>query len=403
MVKNFNLDKAYQFLLIILSFLMPLTVFGANSIIVVICVIWLFSGSYKSKFNQIINNKLIIASIMFYCLHLIGMLWTEDLAWGLHILHKMWYFLLLFPVLFTIVRKDYIKYYISAFLLAIALTEVASYLVWFEIVEPFKNATVENPTPFMSHISYNPILAFTIYIVLHEIFFNKKLTNLLFSFYSFFAISMTINMFITGGRAGQVVFFIMLAIIIFQILEKQRIKSFITILILIPGIFFTSYQISDLFQERVDLAVKEISTYADKNYSSVGLRINFAINSWHVIKKNPLIGVGTGDFPNEYKKINEINSPELVYGVTDASNPHNMYTLVLMQLGFLGLLSMLSIFYYQIKISFNSSNKLIRDLGVTLPLLFLVLMLSDSYLLGHYTTLMYVFFSSFLYKDFEKN
>ena len=141
---------------------MPLTVFGANSIIVVICVIWLFSGSYKSKFNQIINNKLIIASIMFYCLHLIGMLWTEDLAWGLHILHKMWYFLLLFPVLFTIVRKDYIKLYIFAFLLAISLTEVASYLVWFEIVEPFKNATVNNPTPFMSHVSYNPILAFAI-------------------------------------------------------------------------------------------------------------------------------------------------------------------------------------------------------------------------------------------------
>ena len=382
---------------------MPLTVSGANTIIVIICFMWLLSGDYKLKFNQIINSKLMIASILFYFLHIIGMIWTEDINWGLHILHKMWYFLLLFPILFTIVKKEFIKYYISAFLLAIALTEVASYLVWFEIVEPFKNATVENPTPFMSHISYNPILAFTIYIVLHEIFFNKKLTNLLFSFYSFFAISMIINMFITGGRAGQVVFFVMLAIIIFQILEKQRIKSFIAILIVIPGIFLTAYQVSDLFQERVDLAVKEIDTYTDKNYSSVGIRINFAVNSWQVIKKNPLIGVGTGDFPNEYKKINEINSPGLVDGVADATNPHNMYTLVLMQLGFLGLLSMLSIFYYQIKISFNSSNKLIRDLGVTLPLLFLVLMFSDSYLLGHYTTLMYVFFSSFLYKDFDKN
>jgi O-antigen ligase len=401
-LRKLDLDKTYQYLLIVLAFLMPLTVSGANTIIVIICFMWLLSGDYKLKFNQIINSKLMIASILFYFLHIIGMIWTEDINWGLHILHKMWYFLLLFPILFTIVKKEFIKYYISAFLLAIALTEVASYLVWFEIVEPFKNATVENPTPFMSHISYNPILAFTIYIVLHEIFFNKKLTNLLFSFYSFFAISMIINMFITGGRAGQVVFFVMLAIIIFQILEKQRIKSFIAILIVIPGIFLTAYQVSDLFQERVDLAVKEIDTYTDKNYSSVGIRINFAVNSWQVIKKNPLIGVGTGDFPNEYKKINEINSPGLVDGVADATNPHNMYTLVLMQLGFLGLFSMLSIFYYQIKISFNSSNKLIRDLGVTLPLLFLVLMWSDSYLLGHYTTLMYVFFSSFLYKDFEK-
>ena len=79
-----------------------------------------------------------------------------------------------------------------------------------------------------------------------------------------------------------------------------------------------------------------------------------------------------------------------------------MYILVLAQLGFIGLASLITIFYYQIKLSFNSQNKFIRDVGITLPLLMLLIMLSDSYLLGHFTTLMYVFFSSFLYKNFEK-
>ena len=398
MFENLNLDKTFQFLLIILAFLMPLTVFGGNLIIVIICVLWLFSGNYKSKFDQIINNKLMLASIVFFCIHLVGLLWTEDLAWGLHIVHKMWYFIGLFPILYTIVRKDYISHYISAFILAISITEVCSYLVWFEVIEPFKNATISNPTPFMSHISYNPILAFAIYLVLHEIFFNKKITNLVFALYSFFAISMTINMFITGGRAGQVMFFAMMAIIIFQFFNTQKIKALFLISFLIPGIFFTAYTTSDLFQERVDAAVKNITYYSENKASSVGLRITFALNSWEVIKKNPIIGVGTGDFPIEYKKINKINTP----GLPNTTNPHNMYTLVAMELGALGIISMLSIFYYQIKLSFNSSNKFIRDVGITLPLLFLVIMWSDSYLLGHYTTLMFVFFSSFLYKDFEK-
>jgi len=402
MVKDFSLNKTYQILLIILAFLMPLTVFGANLIVVIICLIWLFSGDYKSKYTLIVNSKLLLASIFFFSLHVLGLLWTEDMSWGLHIIHKMWYFLLFFPVLFTIVRKDYIKYYVSAFLLAITLTEIISYLVWFELIEPFKNATVSNPTPFMSHISYNPILAFAIYLVLHEIFFNKKITNLVFSLYSFFAISMSINMFITGGRAGQVIFFVMLSILIFQIFDKQRIKSLITIFIVIPGIFFTSYYLSPLFQDRVNMAIQEAVIYEAENISmnngsSVGQRINYAINSWDIIKQNPLIGVGTGDFPREYRRINQINSSHL----PNITNPHNMYVLILMQLGIVGLLSMLSIFYYQIKLSYNSSNKFIRDVGVTLPLMFLVLMLSDSYLLGHYTTLMFVFFSSFLYKDFE--
>ena len=399
MIKNLTLDKTYQFLLIILAFLMPLTVFGANVIIVVICLLWLFSGNYKSKFYQIINNRLMLASIVFFCLHVVGLIWTEDLTWGLHIVHKMWYFLLLLPALFTIVRKDYIKHYISAFLLAIALTEICSYLVWFEIVEPFKNATVENPTPFMNHISYNPILSFAIYLVLHELFFNKKITNFIFSLYSFFAISMTVNMFITGGRAGQVAFFVMLSILIFQVLDKQRISAFITILIVIPTIFLTAYQTSDLFQKRVDIAAKGLVQYSNENQSAVGIRINYVINSWQVMKKNPIIGIGTGDFPTEYSKINKINSPMM----PDSENPHNMYILVLMQLGLVGLFSLLSIFYYQIQYSYNSSSKFIRDVGITLPILFLVLMWSDSYLLGHFTTLMYIFFSAFLYKDFEKN
>ena len=48
---------------------------------------------------------------MFFCFHVVGLLWTEDMAWGLHIVHKMWYFLLLLPVLITIVRKDNINKY----------------------------------------------------------------------------------------------------------------------------------------------------------------------------------------------------------------------------------------------------------------------------------------------------
>jgi len=397
--KKLNLENVYQYLLIILAFLMPLTVFGANLIIVIICFLWLLSGHYKDKLLAVVNNKLMIASITFFFLHIIGLAWTEDINWGFHIVHKMWYFFLLLPILFSITRREYIKFYVASFLIAIALTEIASYLVWFEIVPPFKNATVENPTPFMSHISYNPILSFAIYIVLHQIFFNKKLSNLIFSFYGFFAISMCINMFITGGRAGQVSFFVILAILIFQIFERQRIKSILLILLIIPSIFVVSYQTSSMFNERVNLALKEISTHSEKEYSSVGLRINYAINSFEIIKNNPLVGVGTGDFPKEYKKINAINSPNL----PETTNPHNMYTLVLVQLGFLGLLSMMSIFYYQIKLSFKSSKKYLRDVGFTLPLMFSVLMLSDSYLLGHYTTLMFVFFSSFLYKDFEKD
>jgi len=386
---------------------MPLTVALTNLIIVIIVLLWIFSGDYKKKYNEIINSKLMIASIVFYLIHVIGMLWTEDFQWGLHILHKMWYFLLLWPVLFTIVNKEYTKYYIYAFLLALAFTEIISYLIWFEAIPHFKNATsASNPTPFMSHISFNPFLAFAIYVVVHEILFNKKLNKLMLGLYSLFSIAMVGNMFITGGRAGQVVFFVMIMILIIQYFKEQRMKALIAILILLPGIFFTAYQTSSLFKERVYMAFNEIVNYDKETVSSrqtvissVGVRILFALNSWEIIKENPLLGAGTGDFPYEYKKTSLRLSPMGPY----ANNPHNMYVLVLVQSGIVGLLSMLSIMYYQIKLSFKESNRFFRDVGFALPLLFLVIMFSDSYLLGHYTGLLFVFFSSFLYKGFDKS
>jgi O-antigen ligase len=206
-------------------------------------------------------------------------------------------------------------------------------------------------------------------------------------------------MFITGGRAGQVMFFAMLGILFIQLLLSKKYKLVLFVIILIPGIFYFAYLFSDIFHSRVHETINSIVTYSPQSADALGHRVTFAINTWGVITNNILIGVGTGDFPDAYANFNKLASPS----VPNTSNPHNMYLLVQAQLGIFGLLSLLSIFYYQIKLSFSSSDKFIRDVGITLPLLFLLAMFSDSYLLGHYTSLVFVFFSSFLYKDFEKS
>ena len=399
MFQKTNLDYIYKYLLISLAFLMPLTVSGANIIITLIVLIWLLSGNYKEKFSHILSSRLMIASIVFYSLHVLGMFWTEDIVWGFEVLHKMWYFILLWPVLFNIVNKSDVKYFVLAFFLAISITEVISYLIWFEIIPPFKNATASNPTPFMSHISYNPILAFAIYLLGHEVLFSMKISKYKRYWYIFFLFTMSVNMFITGGRAGQIMYFAVVSLLIFQYFRSQIFKGLIVSFVVISSIFFTAYQTSDIFNTRVNDAIENIKSYESNKNTPVGQRITWALNSWEVIMDNPLIGIGTGDFPKEYLKVNKKNTPQVV----TTRNPHNMYILILMQLGFIGLVSFLLIFYYQIVYSFNSHNKFYRDVGLAIPLLFLLIMFSESYLLGHYTSLVYVFFSSFLYKDFEKS
>jgi len=398
---NFNIEKVYQYLLIALAFIFPLTVAGGNLVIGIIVLMWILSGNYKTKFNQIINNKLAILSILFFSLHVLGLIWTDDTKWGLTIVKKMSDFLFLLPILLTITKKEYIKYYISAFILAMTLTEVLSYLVWFEIISPLHKATVGNPTPTMSHISYNPYLTFGIYLISYELLFNKSLSTISKYFYAFFALTMSINMFITGGRAGQVMFFAMITILIFQYYNPKRIKAVILSMIIVPSIFISAYNLSPQFNNRVNAAIDNISSYGNigERNTSVGQRITYTLNSFKIIQDNLLFGVGTGDFPSEYKKVHIDNTPDV--GIT--VNPHNMYILTTVQLGLLGLASMMLIFYHQLKFALSSKIGIVKDLGVILPMLFLVIMWSDSYLLGHYTTILFVFFSSFLYKDFEKN
>ena len=272
-----------------------------------------------------------------------------------------------------------------------------SFLVWFEIIGTFKNAHAGNPTPFMSHISHNVILAFAIYLVINRLIIQKNMQKFQIFLHSFFAFAMTINMFITGGRAGQVAFLVMIGILIFQFFSLSKIKAFFVTLFVVPAIFISAYLLSPNFSDRVDTGYENISNYSEKKGTSVGYRMTFTLHSLEIIKNNPIFGVGTGDFPEEYKKINMIRTPIM----NNPTNPHNMYILVTTQLGLVGLISFLSIFYFQFKFAFQSKNIFVKNTGFALPAMFLVVMLSDSYLLGHFTTLMFIFFSAILYKDFE--
>ena len=46
-------------------------------------------------------------------------------------------------------------------------------------------------------------------------------------------------------------------------------------------------------------------------------------------------------------------------------------------------------------------NHLQKSFSIALPLLFAVIMPSDNYLRGHFTTMLFIFFSSFIYQEYE--
>jgi O-antigen ligase len=385
-----DLANANRYLLIVLGFAMAVSVSIGTIVAVVIAILWICSGNFAARIEEIKNNKVALAFLAFYLLHIVGLAWTEDLKWGLHMAGKEWKILML-PVLMTAMKKEDSEYYLTAFIAAMTFAHVVSYLNILEITK----FTV------MGHVFYNVLLAVCIYFILDKLVFYKLSKSLLI-IYSILFISMSINMFITIGRTGQIIYFVSLIIILFQFFESKIARSISLSILLIPILFFTIYYTSNVFKNRIDAVVDEVTTFKMNRPSKyVNDRITFYINTLNIIKNNLLLGVGTGDFSKEYNKVNQLQTPDVVTTV----NPHNNYLLVMAQFGILGLLIFLSIFYFQIRCALATSD-LSRHNKLALPIIFMTAMFTDSYLLGHFTSLSFVYFSAFLYKDcntFQEN
>jgi len=394
-----SIDSINSYLLILVAFFLPLTVFGGNLFAVLIFLLWLIKADFKTDFHRLKNNKLVVAVFIYLLVYIIALLWTADMDSGLYTLRKQLKFLFI-PIFMLFVKREYVKYYILAFLASMSLSEIWSYGIFFELLPLYRGATLTDPIPLMSHITYNPFLAIAIYLLSYYVLFDNSISKLKKLTYSFFIITMSINMFITGGRAGQVMYFAMLVVLVFQYFPKNAFKAFLISTFVLLITFSIFYSNSKIFSDRVDSAVTELSDYKNHKKSSTGIRISAAINSWSVIKENPIFGVGTGDYKNEFIKASIKNK----FGLENTlmiHNPHNMYVLILVQFGLLGLLALLYMFYTQIKIAKNSNEEFVRKTGVALPLLYLLIMLSDSYLMVHMTGLLFIFLSSFIYKDYE--
>ena len=394
-----SIDSINSYLLMLTAFFLPLTVFGGNLFAVLIFLLWLLKADFKTDFYRLKDNKLVIAVLLYLLVHVVALLWTADIESGLWTLKKQLKFLFI-PIFMLFVKREHVKYYILAFLASMSLSEIWSYGIFFQLLPLYGGATLIDPIPLMSHITYNPFLAIAIYLLSYYVLFDHSINRSKKVIYSFFIITMSINMFITGGRAGQVMYFAMLVVLIFQYFPKNAFKASSASLFVLVITSSTFYLNSKIFSDRVDSAVTELSDYKNHTYSSTGMRISSAINSWSIIKEHPVIGVGTGDYKNEFIKASIKNNLKLEDKLV-IHNPHNMYVLILVQFGLLGLAAMLYLFYAQIKIAINSNEEFVKKIGIALPLLYLLIMLSDSYLMVHMTGLLFIFISSFVYKDYE--
>ena len=360
-IKNFDAKKSINYLLIGYAFTLPFTKAGANIFETFILLAWIVEGGWREKYQLYKSNLLIVSLALLMLLYTLSIPWASSTVFALNYIAKFRHFLIILAI-YSALDKSFIKHIFSAFLMGMFLSEIMSYGIFFELWH-YKNVSPTDPSPFMSHVDYSVFLAFTSILLLTRLIDTQEKGIKLKVGYALFFISATSNLFINGGRTGQIT---LIALIYISILLsfKQKLKAFLASTLLLITIFTLAYNFSPTFKVRITQAEKGIESMIYKNdYTTDGF--NQRVSLWIVgldnFSDHFFLGNGIG---NDVKEIQ-------YYAKKDGFNPkfmlqfadnHNMFLIVALQVGILGLLSMILIFYAIFRLEFQTKRYKILNL-----------------------------------------
>ena len=350
---SIDINTVINYSAVVYALLLPISHAGVSLFTVLFILLWLFEGSLKSKFEFIKTNKVILSIFALFIFSALSILWSEDYTVGFDRLRK---FLYLFPIIVfaTSIRKEFVFRILSAFLFGMLISEILSYGIYFEWWK-FKDVLPDNPTPFMHHIQYSMFLAVTTLLLLNSYFFSHSLKWKFF--YGFYFLMATSNLFLNGGRTGQLAFAVSIFVVGFVNI-KNKFTGFISILLLVIAIFYTAYNVSPVFKQRFDQASTEVTNISqglkDQYSGSFGQRMAVWKEAGKIVLEHPFIGVGIGDNMQALQRSIAENQYDTHY--TEALkfmteyHYHNAFVQILVELGIIGLLLYFLVYYYILKL-----------------------------------------------------
>lgn len=181
---NISLKKEHHQLiyfigLLLMAISLPFSKFTLSVSQFVLLGNWLWEGNFKAKWVALRSNKLIWAILSIYLLHLIGLLWTSDMAYGFKDIRVKLPLLVLPLIIGTSLPMEPKRFrlLLGLFVLAVFVGTMISmyYYLGFSGVEIYHKRELSR---FMSHIRFSLLIVLSVAILLWEAFFSDKKVSL---------------------------------------------------------------------------------------------------------------------------------------------------------------------------------------------------------------------------------
>ena len=336
--------RAQIWLMTAICFVLPMKVSFTYVLSAFLLTIWIVEGGLVEKFRKIKSSKLCLAFAAYYLAFLLGMLWTEDISAGWRMVDRQTPFLL-FLLYWSCTDPKYRERYILAFIAGVALCALLAHYNFLQLhvfpdwprgVRVFKGSL--DTGPFLDRILYTPILALGAYFCIRRLLVASGVIERI----GMAAISCLLisNLVFSGGRTGMVMFAAMCIALIFERI-KPKLKALLLCAVLSSLFFGGIFSFGNYFAVRVSEGVSDLQNFQNNQNTPVGQRLVYWATSFMLFMQNPVIGVGSGDFQQEYARI----KPKQWESTPDSFNPHNQFLMTATTTGVIGLGLLLYIFY----------------------------------------------------------
>ncbi|MFC2119968.1 O-antigen ligase family protein [Bacteroidota bacterium] len=328
---HFNI---YYWSLIIFAASLSLSRFALTVAQIIMVLNWLSEGNFNTKFRILKSRKGIILVISIFLIHLIGLIYSEDLSQGLHDI-KIKLPLLAFPLIVgtsPALNNKQLKKLLLIFAAAVSISTFISigYFLGFPIHSiiksvPEKFNDIREISIFIDHIRFSLLINIAIFSLLYYLIFagdkHKTITILIYILIIGWLI---VFLFILLSMTGLIVFLISAFILFIYWIKKQKRRilriSLFSILIIVP-IIIISYLVSSVIKfydvKKTDIQSLEKTTSQGNYY-------------WHdldntQVENGSYVGlyICEKELIEEWEKISEFK-----YFSKDKKNQEIRYTLI---------------------------------------------------------------------------
>lgn len=374
-------NLVFNFALLSLFVSLPLSEFLTRIAIILVFLAWVLNGYYRNIFWAFSYKT--IALVSFYLMLVIGMVYTQDKQNGYFQLEQK-LSLLVFPLIFSTTPKINSRFIENAFICFVISCVAATLFCLFQGLrlnylnnhfETIQMGILTNQILagyIGMHSTYFSIyLLFAIFILINYLtgfkrtLFKRILVICIITYLSYFILLLAARMVILAF------FLICLGAFLISLYKRKiKLKSIVILIVAASCVVGSALQ-TDYLEKRF----KQLYTFkmsdliGSNNENGVTQRIFLWQNAIEVIKKNPIIGSGTGDvnieMDRQYEKLlseNKNFAPSVVAAINSFAaanlNAHNQFLQVTIAFGISGLLVFLITIFISVNFAFQEKQYL---------------------------------------------